>query len=114
MHLLKRLVKDGILKAGDVQPICEVHASVPGKPLHELLIERGYAKEEDVLRCLADEFGMDLVDLASTTVEPETLRAIPLKLVHRRNLFPLARDNGTLTVATGNPFDVNSLDEVAT
>src|SRR5437016_6981475 len=114
MLLLKRLVADGVLKSADVPNICEAHAAVPGKPLHELLIEKGYAREEDVLPRLADEFGMELVDLASVTVEPETLRSMPLKLVHRRNLMPLSRDNGTLTVATGDPFDINSLDELAT
>src|SRR5262245_2437868 len=114
MLLLKRLVADGVLKTADVQSICEAHAAVPGKSLLEVLIEKGYAREEDVMPRLADELGMELVDLAAVTVEPEVLRAMPLKLVHRRNLMPLSRDNGTLTVATGDPFDVNSLDELAT
>src|SRR5437763_3959483 len=39
---------------------------------------------------------------------------MPLRLVHRRSLMPLARENGTLTVATGDPFDVYSLDELST
>src|SRR5262245_9151518 len=114
MQLLKRLVTQNIIKADDVSSICEAHAAAPGKALHEILIEKGFAREEDVLPVLADEFGMELVDLASINVEAETLRSLPLKLVHRRNLMPLARRNGTLVVATGNPFDINSLDELAT
>ena len=47
-------------------------------------------------------------------VEPDTLQAMPLKLVHRRNLMPLSRNNGTLVVATGDPFDVYALDELQT
>ena len=39
---------------------------------------------------------------------------MPLKLVHRRNLMPLSRNNGTLVVATGDPFDVYALDELQT
>src|SRR5207248_4082255 len=42
------------------------------------------------------------------------LKAMPLKLVHRRTLMPLTRQNGTLVVATGDPFDINSLDELQT
>src|SRR5438270_617158 len=57
---------------------------------------------------------MDLVDLTKVTVEPETLRAMPSKLVHRRALLPLSRENGTLVVATGDPFDVYALDELQT
>ena len=43
-----------------------------------------FAKEEEVLAALAEEFGMELVDLTDVKVEPETLHAsMPLKLVHR-------------------------------
>jgi general secretion pathway protein E/type IV pilus assembly protein PilB len=112
MQMLKRLVQDGLIKPSDVESICVAHAAVPGKPLHELLIEKGYVREEDVLPILAEEFGMELVDLANVQVDGDTLTAMPLKLVHRRNLMPLSRSNGTLVVATGDPFDVNSLDEL--
>ena len=30
---------------------------------------------------------------------------MPSKLVHRKNLMPLSRENGTLIVATGDPYD---------
>src|SRR5208337_846802 len=54
------------------------------------------------------------VDLTQVKVEPETLRAIPIKLVHRHTLMPLSRQNGTLVVATGDPFNVYALDELQT
>ncbi len=114
MQLAQRLVKKGVLSAADLPRVEEARAAAPAKPLHELLVERGFAKEEHVLEALADEFGMELVDLAKVTVEPETLKAMPLKLVHRRTLMPISRQNGTLVVATGDPFDVNALDELAT
>jgi len=114
MQLLQRLLEQGLLTEADVPRINEARAAAPDKPLHELLIEKGFVKEDHVLTALADEFGMDLVDLTNITVEPETLLAMPLKLVHRRTLMPLSRNNGTLTVATGDPFDVYALDELQT
>src|SRR5437868_14501092 len=112
MQLAQRLVQKGLLSEAELSRVVEAQAAAPTKPLHELLIERGFAKEEDVLQALADEFGMELVDLTKVTVEPETLKAMPLKLVHRRTLMPLSRENGTLIVATGDPFDVYALDEL--
>src|SRR5436309_1454250 len=114
MQLAQRLVKKGILSPQNPPRIGEAHAAAPGKPLHRLLIEKGFAKEEDVLTALAEELGMDLVDLTNVTVDPDTLAAMPLKLVHRRTLMPLSRQNGTLVVATGDPFDVYALDELQT
>src|SRR5262249_50561803 len=43
----------------------------------------------------------------------DVLQSMPLKLVHRRTIMPLKRENGTLVVATGDPFDVYALDELA-
>src|SRR5436190_20364817 len=57
---------------------------------------------------------MELVDLTKITVQADTLRAMPTRLVHRRSLMPLSRQNGTLTVATGDPFDLYAIDELQT
>ena len=114
MQLLQRLLEQGLLTEDDVPRINEARAAAPSKALHEVVIEKGFAKEEHVLAALADEFGMELVDLTNVTVDPETLEAMPLKLVHRRTLMPLSRNNGTLIVATGDPFDVYALDELQT
>jgi general secretion pathway protein E/type IV pilus assembly protein PilB len=114
MSLVQHMVNKGLLQPQDLSSLAEVQAAAPGKPVHELLIERGFAREEDVLAALAEECGLDLVDLGKVTVDPETLKAMPLKLVHRKTLMPLSRENGTLVVATGDPYDVYALDELQT
>ena len=114
MQLAKRLHQKGLLSEADLAHVAEARAAAPAKRDHEILIERGFAKEDAVLEALAEEFGMELVDLTKVTVDPETLKAMPSKLVHRRTLMPLSRENGTLVVATGDPYDVYSLDELQT
>src|SRR5260221_1254591 len=98
----------------DVGRLQEALASARGKALHSVIIEQNFAKEEDVLPVLADQFGMELVDLTKIKVDPETTKLMPTKLVHRRNLMPLSRENGSLVVATGDPFDVYAIDELQT
>jgi general secretion pathway protein E/type IV pilus assembly protein PilB len=114
MNLVRSLVQSGAMKEGDVPRLQEAIVSAPNKPLHALIIEQAFAKEEDVLPLLAQQFGMDLVDLTKLTVDAETIRIMPSKLVHRRNLMPLSRENGSLVVATGDPFDVYAIDELQT
>jgi general secretion pathway protein E/type IV pilus assembly protein PilB len=114
MQLAQRLVQKGFLAEADLPRLAEVTASLPDRPIHEILIERGFAKEDAVLTTLAEEFGLELVDLTQIQITTDTLASMPQKLVHRRNLMPLSRNNGTLVVATGNPFDVSSLDELQT
>jgi type II secretion system protein E len=112
--LLQELTRKGLIRESDLETIKAAHTAAPHKPLHELVIERGFAREEDVLAALAEIFGLEMVDLTKVTVDPEALKAMPTKLIHRRSLMPLSRDNGALVVATGDPFDVHSLDELHT
>jgi type II secretion system protein E len=114
MQLVDKLIKKGFLREEDRASLAEVQAAAPNKSVHELLMERGFAREEHVLTTLAEEFGMELVDLTKVKIDPETMKMMPLKLVHRKALMPLFRNNGTLTVATADPYDVYSLDELQT
>jgi general secretion pathway protein E/type IV pilus assembly protein PilB len=114
MHLLQELVRKGLVREVDVEAVQAAVAAAPTKPLHEVVVEKGFVREEDVLPVLAEACGLELVDLHKVIVDPDTLKAMPSKLVHRRTLMPLSRENGTLVVATGDPFDVNSLDELQT
>jgi type II secretion system protein E len=114
MQLVDKLIQKGYLREEDRVSLAEVQAASPNKSAHELIMERGFAREEQVLTTLAEEFGMELVDLTKVTIDPETMKAMPLKLVHRKSLMPISRNNGTLTVATADPYDVYSLDELQT
>jgi general secretion pathway protein E/type IV pilus assembly protein PilB len=112
VDFLNYLVHKGLLSEKDRAAVQDTLKSSPAKPVHVVLLEKGFVREEDLLPALADQFGMELVDLTKVTIAPEMLKAIPMKLVHRRSLVPLSRSNGTLVVATGDPFDFYALDEL--
>lgn len=113
MSLLDSLARRGLIPAADRSRAADAIAAAD-KPAHTTLLEKGFLKEDALFPVLAEEFGMEYVDLTKAEVEAEALANIPQKLVHRRNLMPLARNNGTLIVATGDPFDAYAIDELAT
>jgi general secretion pathway protein E/type IV pilus assembly protein PilB len=84
-----------------------------GTTLVDTAIELGYVNEEDALRALAEEVGLDYVDLTSAEIDLSLLKDFPHKLIHRQSLFPIRRQNGELVVATSDPFDLYPLDEVS-
>ncbi|MDB5307510.1 MAG: xpsE 2 [Gemmataceae bacterium] len=114
MQLLQALADRGLLADADRQRATDAIKAAPDLPPHQILIDKGFIKEEALLPVLADEFGMELVDLAHAVIAPDVLAAMPLRLVHRKNLMPVAKNNGTLVVATGDPFDAYALDELHT
>ncbi|MGL6225938.1 MAG: GspE/PulE family protein [Thermoguttaceae bacterium] len=74
----------------------------------------GVRTEEDAFRLLAQAFGMRFVDLAKSELESGLLDRFPVKMVHKYGIFPIGADpDGSLIVATGNPFELHALDSIA-
>jgi type II secretion system protein E len=114
MQLLHSLIARGILTDSDRVRAADAIAAAPDRSPHLTLVEKGFVKEDAVLPVLAEEFGMEWVDLTQVKVEPDALTGSPLKLLNRKNIMPIARHNGTLVVATGDPYDAYALDELNT
>ncbi|MFY7953375.1 MAG: GspE/PulE family protein, partial [Armatimonadaceae bacterium] len=114
MQLIDTLADRGILSEAERAKALDAVTAAADRPPHLTLLEKGFVKEEALFPALADEFGMQYVDLTQATVEAAALEGIPQKLVHKKNLMPLSRNNGTLVVATGDPFDSYALDELQT
>lgn len=79
----------------------------------ESAVDMGFVREDDALQALGAEVGLDFVDLAKEDVDLSVLEIFPHKLIHRESLFPLRRDNGSIVVATSDPFDLYPLDEIS-
>src|SRR5262252_7806237 len=91
--------------------VAREHAN--GKRLDRQVVEMGLASEEQVLQALASELGMRYVELAEITVDRNLLERFPAREIFRHTLFPLSRRNGSVVVATSDPFDLEALDEVS-
>jgi type II secretion system protein E len=65
-----------------------------------------------LLEVMAKELRLPLVNLADITIDAETLRALPAKIVYRKRLVPISRENGTLNVATSDAFDLYAFDDI--
>ncbi len=79
----------------------------------DVAIEMGFVREEDALKAIGEEVGIDYVDLSNLEVDLSLLESFPQKLIYRQSLFPVSRQNGSITVATHRPFDLYPLDEAS-
>lgn len=86
----------------------------PTDRLDRVLVKLGYCSETAVLGALGKLYHFDVVDLTdpNTVVDVDILRQMPSKLIHRAKLLPLDRVNGSLRVATPDPFQIYAFDEL--
>jgi general secretion pathway protein E/type IV pilus assembly protein PilB len=105
------LVKRGLLSS---QQLDQLRLDRPdAMRLDVAAVDLGLVSEEAALKALGDEVGIPFVDLELQKIDLNLLRGFPLKLIHRHSVFPIERVNGTLRVATSDPFDLYPLDELS-
>jgi general secretion pathway protein E/type IV pilus assembly protein PilB len=76
-------------------------------------VSLGYVSEEVALQTLAEEIGLDYVDLRTSDVDLSALENFPQKLIYRNSLFPIGFDEESIIVATSDPLDLYPLDEAS-
>jgi general secretion pathway protein E/type IV pilus assembly protein PilB len=105
------LVRKGLLDQRQLE--LARSAQTEGLRLDQAAARMGFLKEEDALRVLGESVGLDFVDLAETPIDLSLLKDFPAKFIHRASLFPLQKHNGSLTVATSDPFNLYPIDELS-
>ncbi len=111
--MLSKLVEKGIV-AEDRLDECIDESRRSGLPPEEILIRKGHATEEEVLRLLAEELGLEYRgDLSRAAVPTEFLSGVSMQFARNHCLAGLSVENGTVTVATASPLDIHPLDDLA-
>jgi type IV pilus assembly protein PilB len=83
-----------------------------GKLLPDLLQELFSLGAETVQYLLAEEAGIEKVDLARVRVDQEAVKKVPSQFALEHKLIPISLSQNRLTVAMANPFELASLDQL--
>jgi type IV pilus assembly protein PilB len=85
-----------------------------GVRLGQALVDLKLASEADIVRALAVKFGFDVAVL--DPLEPyaleQGLKLLPREFAIRNNVFPMAADTTTITVAMSDPTNLAVADEI--
>ncbi len=84
-----------------------------GEMLGITLLRLGLVNEETVyLPILAEQLGVEFVNLKEVRVPPEAINKIPAKFAYHYRIMPIDYKNETLTVALTRPLDIHVLDDI--
>ncbi|MFO0783109.1 MAG: GspE/PulE family protein [Phycisphaerales bacterium] len=111
MSLGTLLVEHGVLAADRLQEALDEQRRT-GDRLDHVLVRLGLVRPADLLQVLSERFHLPIVDLTSAQPEPELLRLLPPKVVFKLRCAPIAREGRTLRIATCDPTDLASFDEL--
>jgi type IV pilus assembly protein PilB len=83
-----------------------------GDLLGEILRKLGFLSSDSLSMALAHQFGAEHIDLDRLEVNPECVAMVPESLARDRHVVPVHLNNGILTIAMANIYDVVTISEI--
>jgi len=84
-----------------------------GRALGRVLVEQGVLTESQLVAALAQQIGLEFVDLNDYPVDASVIARIPGTICRRHTVLPLhIDDNGRLELAMADPANVFAVDDV--
>ena len=98
-------------RRGDGRGARRAHQTT-GESLARYLYNRKMATEEDLVEAMAQEVGLEFVDLSSYLMNPEAADLIPDAVARHHMVLPINILDGVPVVAMANPTDVFAMDDL--
>ncbi len=105
------LIEKGLLTQGQLKE-CLHFQSFSGQRLGEILVEKEYINEDQLIDTISERLSIPKISLASMVVDPNVLRHVSVEIARRYTLIPIFEIGNTLTLAMADPLNIIAIDEI--
>jgi type IV pilus assembly protein PilB len=94
------------------EAIHKQQTSMSNRRLGEVLVRLGYITRRHISQGLAEQLGIPTVNLEETEIPRKIIDRVPLNVALIYRVVPVRTDDGALCVATADPTDIDTLDNL--
>jgi len=105
------LLEQGLITSEQLEKALAAHKST-ARSLGRTLIDLGFIRERDLVMALAEQVGLDFVDLSEFQIDHLAASLLPEQLARRYRALPIGERDGKLLVAMSDPANVFALDDI--
>jgi len=105
------LVEKKLLTQKRVEEAIELQKKT-GKRMGQIIIENGWASEQDVLMAIGEQLSVPYVRLRTGIYDPDVANLLDRKTAVRLRVIPVQKVRGAVMLATADPQAIPSFDEV--
>lgn len=109
--LALRLVRDGLLPAGEVERL-QTEANTQKVPLISHLANSKKLNSLTIAKLASEEFGVPLFDVTSLDLDTHLIKLVDEKILRKHSALPLFKRGNKLYVAVADPTNLQGLDEI--
>jgi len=107
----QQLLSANLIAADELEAALSLQAE-NGQKLGEVLLELGFANEEQLLPFIESQLGAPGVRLREGMLDPIAVRLLPRGLAQSLTALALFRVRNTLVIATDDPLDLDRIDRI--
>ena len=85
---------------------------VTGDLLGDTFVKLGFVSSNEIVQALAEQEGLEFVDLKDYPISEEALKLIPKDTAVNAEFIPLDIDEGRLCIGIINPSNIHAVDAV--
>jgi general secretion pathway protein E/type IV pilus assembly protein PilB len=111
MSVGEALVSKGVITPETLEEIMAGRKSSAERVDHALL-RSGVVSERQVLEVLSEQLDIPFIELNESDIDPELLKKVPSRLVHKYGLMPISKNGKGVRVATSDPYNMYALDDL--
>lgn len=106
------MMESGILDEDKLKTVF-IQLKKTGQKFSKILVDLGYASEKQILDMLLNKLEVPYFTFEGVEINPRVLSMIPFELANRCSSIPIFTKGQNLTIATNDPFNPNSVDEIS-
>lgn len=106
------LVEMGSASQENIDRALEKQMNGDHRKLGEILVAEGTCAIDDITAALAEQYQMEMVDIAVLDIPPDVVQVVPEDLAREHRLMPIEMSEGVLVVAISDPLDIYALDNL--
>lgn len=83
-----------------------------GGLIGEVLVELGFAKEEDITQALTAQYGFPYLPLSNYEINADIAHIIPGRVARQYLIIPVDKIGNNLTLAMSNPLNTHAIEDI--
>jgi hypothetical protein len=105
------LLERGVLKKEQLERAVKIQKEKGGL-LGTILVNLGYATEEEIAQAITVQYGFPYLPLSSYAIDQNTIDIIPENVAKQYCLIGIDKIGNTLTIAMANPLNLQAVEDI--
>jgi hypothetical protein len=105
------LIEKGIITTEQLNKALAIQKERGGL-IGQILVGLGYATEEEIAQALTVQYGFPYLPLSNYEIDSELMKLVPENVARQYCLIPIDKIGNNLTIAMGNPLNIQAVEDV--